>query len=118
MPFTLVSSCTVEELTLTLTVVDLPGFFGVVEAGAVLGRGLGVVVEAGGSIGAAAGASVEVGVDPPPVPGVVKSCALGDIPPGAGAMPPPGAEGAMPPPVEGIFIPGAAGVTGVVVVGI
>jgi hypothetical protein len=108
----------VAELTLTIAVVDLPGFFGVVEEGAFLGIGFGIASGAGAPVEAGAGASIGAGVLPVPppvpgavvpplVPGVVKSCALGpDIPPGD-----------IPPPEEGIFIPGAAGVTGVVVVG-
>jgi hypothetical protein len=94
-PLTFVSSESVEELTLTVTVVDLPGFLGVVEEGTGLRLGEGLGVTTG------AGISVEAGVDPPPVPGIVKSWALV-------AGTPPGVEG-IPPGTEGATLPGACG---------
>jgi hypothetical protein len=93
-PFTLVSSERVEELTLTTTVVDLPDFFGVLDAGEGLGLGLGLRLGEGLGLGEALGVSVEAGGVPPPTPGTVKSWALGVPAPGTEGVIPPGAEGA------------------------
>ena len=104
-PLTFVSSGSVEELTLTLTVVDFPDFLGVVEEGigATLGEGLGLGVIPG------AGISVEAGVDPPPVPGIVNSWALGaGTPVGVEGVILPGAEG-IPPDIGGATLPGVCG---------
>jgi hypothetical protein len=102
----------VAVLTLTVIVVDFPGFFFItpgegegeglaiglgLTAGLSIGLGLGVLPEAG---------SVEEGVVPPPVPGVVKSCALGTDIPGMEGIPLPGVEG-MPLPPTGVVVVGS-----------
>jgi hypothetical protein len=112
-PFTFVSSERVEELTFTTTVVDLPDFFGALEAGEALGLGdtlgLGDVLglgDASGMVPDSGILSVEAGGVPPPIPGMVKSWALG-APSGVEGVIPPGAE--APPGVEGMTPVGAEG---------
>jgi hypothetical protein len=115
-------------LTLTVIVVDFPDFFFAAGEGEGEGEGLtvglaaGLGVAVGLSVGLAiglgltvglglevlpeVGRSVEEGVVPPPVPGVVKSCALGtDVPPGIEGAPLLGIEGVPLPPtgVEGVL---------------
>jgi hypothetical protein len=105
----------VEVLTFTRAVVDLPGFFIERGAGEDVGLGEGDALGEGDSLGMVPEGdivSVGAGVAPPPVPGVVKSCALGaDRPPGAEGMTPPGVEGMTPLGVEGMTPPGVEGMT-------
>lgn len=115
-PFTFVSSERVEELTFTTTVVDLPDFFGALEAGEALGLGeaigLGDVLGLGDALGMVPDAgivSVEAGGVPPPIPGMVKSWALG-VPKGVEGVMPPGAEGT--PGVEGTPVGAEGTLTG------
>jgi hypothetical protein len=112
-------------LTLTVIVVDFPDFFFIapgegegegLTVGLAVAEGLGLAVELSVGLGLTiglevlpeVGRSVEGDVVPPPVPGVVKSCALGTD------RPPPGMEGIPLPGVEGIPLP-PTGVVGVVV---